>query len=174
MPSFTSSGKLQWNLPAVQSFSSAAIKLTFRYPASGDTVGHYSLSPKFIPGVITSAYINKNMYDFTGSFYFGEHAAIGATSGVKWIRHFASEQNTNQQLDDECMSVDTTQKGDGYFIAGYKGYNSNATDAWYSVPFIAKLNKDGLSVWEKQVDSSAGKSLFDAITTIKHTADGGC
>ena len=170
-PSFTSGGKLQWNLPAVQSFSSADIKLTFRYPASGDTVDHYSLSPKFIPGVITSAYINKNMYDFTGSFNFGEHAAIGVTSGVKWLRHFAPISNTYQPYNDECLSIDTTQNDDGYFIAGYRGYKQ---DGNYSLPFIAKLNKDGLSVWEKYVDSAGGKSFFDGITTIKHTGDGGC
>ncbi|MBC7401206.1 MAG: hypothetical protein H7289_14805, partial [Mucilaginibacter sp.] len=174
-PNVISNSKLQWNFTSVKSFNNDSIALTLHFPAAGDTVSGYSLSPKMIPGVATNPdYISLNEYPYAVYREFPEAEPTGVTNGIKWLRHFDNPLNDNQQYDDDCLSIDTTQDGKGYFIAGHRNNKPTDTYSPNSNPFIAKLNKDGLSVWEKYVDSSGGQRLFDAMTAIKHTADGGC
>ena len=70
--------------------------------------------------------------------------------------------------------IDTTQNGEGYFMAGNRSRISDSIINNPAVPFIAKLNKNGLSVWEKYIDSLPGNIFFERISAIKHTIDEGC
>ncbi|MBC7886807.1 MAG: hypothetical protein H7Z13_02895 [Ferruginibacter sp.] len=174
-PSVSGSGKLQWNLPNVQHSRNEynprdAIVLTFNYPAFGDTIGSFIFAKNFVPGIkVASNYVYKS-YPLEQYVEFPVSQAKGSTSGVKWLRHFAGRPNTYEI----CVSVDTIQNGDGYFITGEKAHQADSVFSGMDIPFISKLNKDGLSVWEKYLHHLPGINFFSAVSAIRHTTDGGC
>ncbi|MEO7766515.1 MAG: hypothetical protein ABIS01_03780, partial [Ferruginibacter sp.] len=159
-PTIVSSGKLQWNFANVKRtlFNSTpgdSISLTFNFPSVGDTISSFQLAPKFVPGIaVTTLYTTNYSYAFNQNIDFPLTRPIGSTSGVKWLRHFAGVPLGYEY--DELKSVDTTQNGNDYLIAGNWGYQPDTTVFGASRPFIAKLNKDGLSIWEKYLDSLPG------------------
>jgi len=174
--SIVSSGKLQWNFEDVHrtpfgNTVSDSISIIFDYPRVGDTIGHFILSPDIIPGVTVTAPVHNYMiYDYFEKVDFPAPQPVGSTNGVKWLRHFSGNSNSY----DECLSIDTTQNGDGYFIGAQKTVDYGSSNIIQSLPFIAKLNKDGLTVWEKYLVDFPANSLYTYLSAIKHTSDGGC
>lgn len=169
-PTATGLGKLQWNFPAVQRtpfFNTIhSIALTFNYPAVGDTIGAFLFASKLIPGIAVTKPPQTDNWDEPEFIDFPMPQSAGATKGVKWLRHFAGAPSASSESD-ECISIDTIQNGSGYFIGGNRSSLSNR-------PFIARLSNDGLSIWEKYLDSLPGGHSFNVLTAIKHTPDGGC
>lgn len=172
-PVINTSGKLRWNFANIiqsanQFNPNDVITFSMYFPAVGDTVGAFLLDPKFIPGTSVTANYPAYQYHISQEVEFPEPAPVGSTNGVKWLRHFAGSDGY-----EEGKSIDTTQDGAGFFITGRKAYEPDSLYSGNTAYFIAKLNKDGLSVWEKY--------LFDLqevgigwLSAIRHTPDGGC
>ena len=176
-PDSGSNGNYQWNIASLARSSSYfegpadTIFFQLKYPAVGDTIGSFIIASNFIPGVPA---IPANVDFGLGSCLVSVNSApvptAAPTSGVKWLRHFNNITNGF----DHGVSIDTIQNGDGYFVAGFKNHYTNPAVYNDPTPFIAKVDKDGLSIWEKYLDSLPGINSFDDISAIKHTLDGGC
>lgn len=177
-PAVNTGGKLQWNFSNVQrtlfyGTPGDSITLTFNFPTVGDTIHSFKFDSEFVPAIaVTTPVSGTHLYYLSEYIDFPAPLPIGTTSGIKWLRHYAASVYGYEY--DDCRSVDTTQNGENYFIAGNYEYQPDTTVWANSRPFIAKLNKDGLSVWEKYVDSLPSGISFDWLTSIKHTPDGGC
>lgn len=164
-PSKKSSGHLEWQIPNIISNNSDdSIRLSFHYPAMGDTIEGFTFRAYFKPQVAGSDTV------FTGDYHeYVQHpdpTPVGPTNGVKWMRTFSAEGDTHPEY--YGNSIDTAIGGETYFVQGEKYRDESGSS------FVAKLSKDGLSVWEtffkKFIDSTDG--IYG--TTVIHTKDGGC
>jgi hypothetical protein len=177
-PSVTGSGFLQWNFASTQRnvFDERprdSILLTFSFPAVGDTIGSFVFEPKFVPVIAVTKPYRKYNFNYEQEILHPASLPIGPTSGVKWLRQY---NQTTQYAYDYCNAIDTAKDGTGYLIAGSRYLDVPGPGPGLSGRFvyIAKLNRDGLSVWEKYIDTLADGSIIDYPSAIKHTSDGGC
>jgi hypothetical protein len=176
-PSVTSSGFLQWNFASVQrnvygERPQDSILLTFSFPAVGDTIGSFVLEPKFIPVINVTKPYRKYNYNYEQGVLHDEALPAGPTNGIKWLRQYPFVEGGEAY--DFCNSVDTALNGTGYFVSGQRSVEQNSEPA-RRFSYIARLNPDGLSVWEKYIDTLPGGSdLLENVNAVKHTSDGGC
>jgi hypothetical protein len=174
-PNITSSGLLQWNFSNVNrntnfSRNFDSLILTFNFPSVGDTIGSFELAQKFVPGVTVSTPFYYYAPSYNERINHPLLTATGTSTGVKWLRHYAEDTIWNNQF---TNCIDTTQDGNGFFVAG-EGYNYGITGAFQNNIIVSKLNKDGLSIWEKNIPYLSNNVQFQNISSIKHTSDGGC
>jgi hypothetical protein len=174
-PSVSSPGLLQWNLPNLNRnvyFNRPydSIMLSFNFPVVGDTIGQFALSPKFVPNINITRPYYKAIYAYNQRINHPLPQPIGSSSGVKWLRHYGTINNAG---DETGQSIDTTQDGNGYFVAGER-YDTIASNGFTSKAYVSKLTKEGLSIWEKNIQYLPNNIVFQNINAIKHTSDGGC
>ncbi len=175
-PSVTGSGFLQWNFASIQrnvfdERPKDSILLTFSFPATGDTIGSFIFEPKFVPVVAVTKPYRKYNFNYEQEITRSAPSPIGPTNGVKWLRQYPVVYNF---AFDYCTSVDTAMNGSGYFVTGQRTVEPiNTSGVRFS--YIAKLNPDGLSVWEKYIDTlPGGTNILEIVNAVKHTSDGGC
>jgi hypothetical protein len=173
-PSVTGSGFLQWNFASVQRnvFNERlrdSINLTFSFPAVGDTIGSFVLEPKFVPVIAVAKPYRIYNFNHEVGINHPDPLPIGPTSGVKWLRQY---KQLAQYPYDYCNGIDTAQDGNDYFITGVRTLEGNGF--FEGLTYVAKLNHDGLSVWEKYLDTLPNGSRMSNPSAIKHTSDGGC
>lgn len=176
-PAVNTPGTLQWNFANVQRnvfYNSPvdSILITFSFPAAGDTIGGYRLVPSFTPGITINKPYDRIFHTGFQNIEYPPHNPIGTSSGVKWLRHFYSSIPSFNS--DEAIAIDTTQNGNGYFMGGQKVLEDTSNQFNRSWPFIAKLNKDGLSIWEKHFDTLNSSQDNYRLAGLTHTPDGGC
>ncbi len=175
IPSVSSPGLLQWNLASLNRnvfFNRRAdsIIISFNFPVVGDTIGQFRLSPKFVPNINVTRPYYKAVYAYNQRINHPLPQPIGSSSGVKWLRHYAPRNNAAYETG---QSIDTTQDGNGYFVAGERS-DTSTFNLFASTAYVSKLNKDGLSIWEKNIQYLPNNIRFQSISAIKHTSDGGC
>jgi hypothetical protein len=176
-PSVTGSGFLQWNFASIQRnvFDERprdSILLTFSFPAVGDTIGSFVFEPKFVPVITVTKPYRKYNFSYEQEINHPAALPIGPTSGVKWLRQY---DRLVQYTYDYCNAIDTTQDGNGYFIAGSRSLDGTPGPGLTGrFTYIAKLNRDGLSVWEKYIDTLPNGTIMNNPNAIRHTSDGGC
>lgn len=174
-PSVTAPGLLQWNfanLPRNLFFaqSMGTIDLSFSYPPVGDTISLFTLNPKLASNITVSKISTIEYFKHTEYIEHPGSQPIGVTSGVKWLRQYPT---LGEGAYEEGYSIDTTQDGNGYFMVGHRNTGNSTTPIQYYA-YIGKLNKDGLSVWERNLQYLPNHLYFSEATAIKHTGDGGC
>lgn len=174
-PSVSAPGLLQWNfasLPRNVLFTQGldAIDLSFDFPPVGDTIALFSLVPKLVSNILVSKKPTTEYYNYTQTIEHPDPQPIGTTSGAKWLRQYPT---FGEGAYEEAMSIDTTQDGNGYFMVGHRSTGFSITPSLFYV-YVAKLNKDGLSVWEHNLQYLPNHLRLSDATAIKHTSDGGC
>jgi uncharacterized repeat protein (TIGR01451 family) len=175
IPTVSSPGFLQWTIPSINRnvyFNRAmdSIILNLNFAPVGDTIGQFVLSPKLVPNInITKPYY-KFIFPDVAKVNHPPAQPVGTSTGVKWLRHYAPMGLWPQQ---DGISVDTAQDGNSYFVAGERSASSLFGGS-ERLMYISKLNKDGLSVWEKNIRQLPNGYELNGVTAIKHTGDGGC
>jgi hypothetical protein len=175
-PSVTSSGLLQWNLSNLNRNSNFtrpydSIVINLNYPTVGDTITWFILSQKLVSGISFRSIFWSNASNYKEKINHLLPTPIGTSSGVKWLRHYAPSGLSDTQ---NGNSVDTTQDGNGYFVAGKKSRFIQSIGRNSKFIYVSKLNKDGLSIWEKNIKILQGSFVAESVSAIKHTSDGGC
>ncbi len=175
-PNLSTPGFLQWNFSNLQRDPNYinpmdSIILTFQFPAVGDTIGSFLFDPKFIPGTAVSTNYYHYVYNHYQGIQFPSTNPIGTSNGLKWLRQYSLNSNFGNE---ECQAVDTCQNGNFYFVAGRRAaLVQDSFQPAYNVPYISKINNDGLTIWEKYLDSLPGNPLNTSISAIKPAPDGG-
>ncbi|MFT3681554.1 MAG: hypothetical protein QM791_14885 [Ferruginibacter sp.] len=170
-PTVSSPGHLEWNFADVRNYLengqvTDSISLDFNIPVTGDTILGFNFQPAFIPGIPVSRVGFENVQGVQVNFLFPETPAAGPTEGIKWLRTY---NNGKEFSDSYLMGIDTVKTNDGYFVLSTKSETDSFGQSLL-YPVISRLDKDGLSVWEKKLEGSAG-SLYNGL--VKQTGDGG-
>jgi hypothetical protein len=170
-----SSGLLQWNFSNLNRNANYnapydSIVISLNYPTIGDTIGNFILSPNVIPNIFISKAYSISNTPYEQKINHPQQPLLGPSSSVKWIRQYARfNVGTSNQFG---FSIDTTQDGNNYFVAGMR--RNIVAPILTDKIYVGKLNKDGLSVWEKNIDIIQGSYKIKEVWAIKHTSDGGC
>jgi hypothetical protein len=174
-PTIVSAGLLQWNLPSINRTTNIygnldSIIISFNFPLVGDTIGSFVITPKLLPGVTVTKPYYYNSFSYREMINHPLPTPIGTSTGVKWLRHYAQDTLRNNQF---VNCIDTTQDGNGIFVAGEVS-NYVIPGTFQNNIIVSKLNKDGLSIWEKNIPYLFNNTQFQSVSSVKHTSDGGC
>ncbi|MES2649965.1 MAG: hypothetical protein V4717_24020 [Bacteroidota bacterium] len=165
-PTIATPGHLQWYVDSIKVQTEHLIDLAITFPAVGDTIDAFGLHYEFKPAYIISN-VPPVIEDVSKQIaHTSLSTSNGPTRGLKWLRTFTG---IPYDTEDRSYSIDTAQTGDFYYTVGYL-----RSVKPYGGLMIAKLDKDGLSVWEKYPGQLiAGVKIYDGAI-VKHTKDGGC
>lgn len=161
-PTVSKPGHIEWKGTTLLNSIEYRNSFTVIFPPVGDTIDafglHYTMKPQYKFSNVEPIMERE----LTQQVMHGAGSPIGASKGIKWLRTFNGLPYESQ---DRAYSIDTAHNGAHLFIAGYK-------TAPFNGMFIAMLDKNGLSVWERYVSELFPQWIERLV--IRHTKDGGC